>query len=207
MAFKSLRAAFAALSLATYAAALVSPAGHTVVVNGITYYAAPEAVSIISATADQLKTAATTGVDLIPLTVMEDKTSSFTTAVFRSLAGNYTASDDVFNIGFLQGKIISSKLELCLITFSCLPQAQWHRASDSQIPTRSCSYRVRNQTFHVFARIPNISRGSRVCHYWMENRAPCWTLLHVNLDWRGVQSVPTIQRRTRCLHGGIEAKC
>ncbi|KAG4431241.1 hypothetical protein IFR05_013282 [Cadophora sp. M221] len=102
MAFKALRAAFAASSLLTYAAALVSPAGHTVVVNGITYYAAPEPVSIISATADQLKAATTTGVDLIPLTVMEDTTSSFTTAVFRSLAGNYTASDDVFNIGFLQ---------------------------------------------------------------------------------------------------------
>ncbi|KAG4431663.1 hypothetical protein IFR05_012846 [Cadophora sp. M221] len=102
MASKALRAVFAALSLVTSAAALVSPAGHTVVVNGITYYAAPEPVSIISATADQLKTASTIGVDLIPLTVMEDKTSSFTTAVFRSLAGNYTASDDVFNIGFLQ---------------------------------------------------------------------------------------------------------
>lgn len=102
MAFRLLRAALAALSLTAYATALVSPAGHTVVVNGITYYAAPEPVSIISATADQLKSAATTGVDLIPLTVMEDKSSSFTSAVFRSLAGNYTASDDVFNIGFLQ---------------------------------------------------------------------------------------------------------
>ncbi|PVH75589.1 putative Glutamyl-tRNA amidotransferase subunit A [Cadophora sp. DSE1049] len=102
MAFSVVRAAITALSLTAYATALVSPAGHTVVVNGITYWAAPEPVSIISATADQLKSAATTGVDLIPLTVMEDKSSSFTTAVFRSLAGNYTASDDVFNIGFLQ---------------------------------------------------------------------------------------------------------
>ncbi|KAK0105533.1 hypothetical protein ONS95_004108 [Cadophora gregata] len=102
MASKFLRAALTALVLVTYATALVSPAGHTVVVNGITYYAAPEPVSIISATADQLKSATTTGVDLIPLTVLEDKSSSFTTAMFRSLAGNYTASDDVFNIGFLQ---------------------------------------------------------------------------------------------------------
>ncbi len=105
MAFRTLHAACAALTLALYATALVSPGGHTVIVNGVTYYAAPEPVSIISATADQLKSATTTGVDLIPLTVMEDTTSSFTTAVFRSLAGNYTASDDVFNIGFLQGKI------------------------------------------------------------------------------------------------------
>ncbi|KAL2062537.1 hypothetical protein VTL71DRAFT_6803 [Oculimacula yallundae] len=102
MAFKAVRVVLLALSLVHYAIALVSPAGHTVVVNGITYYAPPEAVSIISATADQLKSAATTGVDLIPLAVLDDNTSSFTTAVFRSLAGNYTSSDDVFNIGFLQ---------------------------------------------------------------------------------------------------------
>ena len=140
MAFKALRAALAALSLVTCATALVSPTGHTVVVNGITYYAAPEPVSIISATADQLKTASAAGVDLIPLTVMEDKTSSFTTAVFRSLAGNYTASDDVFNIGFLQGKIEFSGLELWLTSSSCVPQAQWHRASDGQISPRSCPH-------------------------------------------------------------------
>ena len=144
MAFSVVRAALVALTWTAYATALVSPAGHTVVVNGITYYAAPEPVSIISGTADQLKSAATTGVDLIPLTVMEDKSSSFTTAVFRSLAGNYTASDDVFNIGFLQGKTIFpfQNKRFCLTTFSCLSQAQRYCSSNCQIPTWSSPDRI-----------------------------------------------------------------
>ena len=171
MAFSVVRAALAALSLTACVTALVSPAGHTVVVNGITYYAAPEPVSIISATADQLKSAATTGVDLIPLTVMEDKSSSFTTAVFRSLAGNYTASDDVFNIGFLQGKTTSlpKRDSFCLTTFSCLSQAQRHCTSNCQIPTWSSPDRIRHETLHVSARIPEFCRSSRLQHHRMED--------------------------------------
>jgi hypothetical protein len=91
------------LVFACTASATVSTAGETIVVNGISYYAAPESVSIISATADMFSSASTTDVDLIPLTVMADSTSQFTTDVFRSIVSNYTASDDVFNTGFLQG--------------------------------------------------------------------------------------------------------
>ncbi|KAF8847583.1 putative Glutamyl-tRNA amidotransferase subunit A [Acephala macrosclerotiorum] len=98
----SITRAFCALVLATTAAATISSSGQTLVVNGISYYAAPNPVSIISATTDMLYSASTTGVDLIPLTIIEDTTSSFTTSVFRSIVGNYTASDDVFNTGFLQ---------------------------------------------------------------------------------------------------------
>lgn len=79
-------------------------AGKTVVVGGISYYAAPEVVSIIDATQDQLKRALTTGQDLIPLTVFADSSSSFTPDVFRSIVGNYSKTDDVFNTGFLQCK-------------------------------------------------------------------------------------------------------
>lgn len=92
------------LALAGAASAVVSSSGHTLIVNGISYYAAPEAVTTISATADMLTAASRgTGIDLIPLTVMVDSSSQFTTDVFRSLVSNYTASDDVFNTGFLQG--------------------------------------------------------------------------------------------------------
>ncbi|KAG0650464.1 Scytalone deHydratase Arp1 [Hyphodiscus hymeniophilus] len=91
-----------ALNLASIASAVVSSSGQTVVVNGISYYASPDPVSIIDATADMLSSSSTSGVDLIPLTVMADTSSSFTTSVFRTLVGNYTASDDVFNTGFLQ---------------------------------------------------------------------------------------------------------
>jgi hypothetical protein len=92
------------LVLAAAVSATISSSGQTLVVNGISYYAAPEAVTIISATVDELTSAARgTDVDLIPLTVLADSSSQFTTDVFRSLVTNYTASDDVFNTGFLQG--------------------------------------------------------------------------------------------------------
>jgi hypothetical protein len=91
------------LALAAAASASVSSFGQTLVVNGINYYAAPEAVTAISATADMLTSASRgTDIDLIPLTVMVDSSSQFTTNVFRTLVSNYTASDDVFNVGFLQ---------------------------------------------------------------------------------------------------------
>lgn len=100
------------MALASIASAGVSNAGQTVVVNGINYYAFSNPVSVIDATTDILRSALlTTGVELIPLTVMADSSSSFTTSVFRSLVGYYTAADNVFNIGFLQGMQLS--------TFSC----------------------------------------------------------------------------------------
>ena len=103
MSFKVMKVVLTALSLVSTVTAAVSDAGKTVLVDGIYYYAAPEVVSIIDATADQLARASTTGVDLIPLTVIADSSSSFTVPVFRATVDNYTASDDVFNTGFLQG--------------------------------------------------------------------------------------------------------
>ena len=90
------------LALASTVSATISSAGQSLVVNGISYYAAPEAVTIISATPDMLDRASSDDIDLIPLTVMVDSSSSFTTDVFRSIVNNYTTSDDVFNHGFLQ---------------------------------------------------------------------------------------------------------
>jgi hypothetical protein len=81
-----------------------SESGQTVVVNGIDYYVPPDAVTVISASSKMLASSATSGLDLIPLTVLVDTSDSFTTSVFESLVNNYTSSDDVFNTGFLQGK-------------------------------------------------------------------------------------------------------
>ncbi|XMA19278.1 hypothetical protein WAI453_012069 [Rhynchosporium graminicola] len=64
----------------------------------------------MSAISDQLKTASTSWVRLIPMTFIDDKTRSFTTAVFRSLAGNYTATGDVFNTGFFQHWLSASRV-------------------------------------------------------------------------------------------------
>jgi len=97
------------LALAAVASATVSSAGQTLVVDGISYYAAPEAVTIISATADMLAAASRgTDTDLVPLAVLVDSSSQFTTDVFRSIVSNYTSSDDVFNTGFLQGMCFKS---------------------------------------------------------------------------------------------------
>lgn len=104
MAPNFLRIVFTAFAFAAFTAADLSDGGKTVVVNGISYYAAPEIVSIIDASSDMLSRASTGGVELIPLTVFADSSSSFTTGVFRSTVENYTASDDVFNVGFLQGQ-------------------------------------------------------------------------------------------------------
>jgi hypothetical protein len=128
------------LVLAATASATVSSAGQTLVVNGISYYAAPEAVTIISATADMLSSSATGDVDLIPLTVMVDSSNSFTTDVFRSIVSNYTASDDVFNTGFLQG--LSSVHIFCLglTSRSRLSHTYWVGSSNGQISTWSCTH-------------------------------------------------------------------
>lgn len=92
------------LSYVRITEAAVSGGGQTVFVNGISYYASPDPVTLISATADMLSSAKTTGVDLIPITIMEDRSSLFNTDVFGSIVNNYTISDDVFNSGFLQGE-------------------------------------------------------------------------------------------------------
>jgi hypothetical protein len=111
MQFTSLLSSIAVLVFAAKVQGLVSETGQTFIVNGVNYYAAPDPVTIISATADMLSSASTSDVDLIPLTVMADSSSSFTTSVFRSIVGDYTAADDVFNIGFLQGQSLLTRSE------------------------------------------------------------------------------------------------
>jgi len=164
-----LRSAAVALAWVSVTSAMVSDVGQTVVVNGITYYASPDAVSIIDATADMLETASTTGVDLIPLTVMADPTSSFTTSVFRSLVGNYTAADDVFNAGFLQGVSNPSFGSPVTNCFSRLPQACWVRSCDGEVSTWSRPHRVRDKTLYASTRIHILRRKPRAQFHGMED--------------------------------------
>jgi hypothetical protein len=94
------------LSLVATVSAAISSTGETLVVNGINYFAAPTVMTKIDLSSNQLKTAATAAsIDLIPLTVIGDSSNLFTNAAFTSIVNNFTASDDVFNTGFLQGKI------------------------------------------------------------------------------------------------------
>lgn len=119
-----LRAGLTVLALLSSVQAQSVDGGKTVIVGGITYYAAPEVVSIIDATQDQLRRALTTGQDLIPLTVIADSSSAFTVEAFRATVANYTKIDDVFNQGFLQCMYThhSSKPQLTLP--SCLLEAR-----------------------------------------------------------------------------------
>lgn len=78
--------------------------GSTVNVDGIFYYVPTNAVSIIQASGDKLKAATTSGEDLIPLTVIPNTASAFDGPMLQAVVANYTAKDDVFNSGFLQGE-------------------------------------------------------------------------------------------------------
>jgi len=93
------------LVCAVSARASISQLGQTLSVNGISYFAPPNAVSTISLTDDQKK-AASRGESqvLVPFTVLGDASDKFKTSVFRSLVSNYTSTDDVFNIGFLESE-------------------------------------------------------------------------------------------------------
>ena len=91
------------LALAAIASATIAQTGRTVQVNGIDYFVAPTSVNTIDLTPADRSAALKGGdIDLVPLTVLGDSSTSFTTEVFTSLVNNYTASDDVFNKGFLQ---------------------------------------------------------------------------------------------------------
>jgi hypothetical protein len=94
------------LALAAVARAAITQTGQTVQVNGIDYFASPISVDIIDLTADDRSSALRgESIDLVPLTVIGDSSSSFTSDVFTSLVNNYTATDDVFNTGFLRSKV------------------------------------------------------------------------------------------------------
>lgn len=88
--------------LASLVTAAISKTGETVVVNGINYYVPPTSVSVIDLTAEQ-QASCPTGEDseLVPFTVFGNFVLNV--AAFNSIVSNYSASDDVFNTGFLQG--------------------------------------------------------------------------------------------------------
>jgi hypothetical protein len=93
------------LAWAAVASATIAQTGQNLQVNGINYFAGPTSVNIIDLTAgDRSSALRGEDIDLVPLTVLGDSTNSFTSDVFISLVNNYTATDDVFNTGFLQSK-------------------------------------------------------------------------------------------------------
>jgi hypothetical protein len=83
--------------------------GSTVNLDGTSYYVPASAVATLKISSQKLKAASTSGEDLIPLTVFKDTVSSFSASVLATAVASYTANDDVFSPGFLQGKFVVLK--------------------------------------------------------------------------------------------------
>ncbi|KAL3418189.1 glutamyl-tRNA amidotransferase [Phlyctema vagabunda] len=79
-----------------------SRTGSTLNVDGVFYYVPATPVSALKASPDQLKSAATYGEDLVPLTIIETSASSFDAAALQGVISSYEQEDDVFSSGFLQ---------------------------------------------------------------------------------------------------------
>lgn len=92
------------LGFATLSSADSYKAGTTVNVDDIFYYVPSSPVSSLGVGWDHLKIAAAPGEDLIPLTIMSGDFSTFDGGALQTEVEKYTAADDVFSIGFLQGK-------------------------------------------------------------------------------------------------------
>jgi hypothetical protein len=144
MRFSLLRTAAVLVTVAQVVDAAFAELGKTVSVDGIFYYAAPNPISTILLTAQQLVLAPKcTGDDsLIPFTVMEDKSPLFNATVFDSIVKNYTAVDDVFNKEFLQSKSAPPTNDtmqvffiLVLKGYSDLSQAYRQLPSQGAVPT------------------------------------------------------------------------
>lgn len=96
---------FVVLAAINFANGAFSHFGNIIVVNGISYYAASDPVATLVATKEQLRAACGNGAfqGLVPITVVETHSGAFTVDVMKGIVQNFSASDDVFNTGFLQG--------------------------------------------------------------------------------------------------------
>ena len=76
--------------------------GMTVILNDIPYYIPAAPVATIHIRPNQLN-AGTSAAGLVPLTVVETTSLTLTQSDLEAIIANYTASDDVFQTGFLEG--------------------------------------------------------------------------------------------------------
>jgi len=87
-----------ALFLAGLASAALTNTGRTVSLNSIPYYVPPTAVGQIPINAAFGRTG------LVPLTVVNSSSLVYTADQLNTVIPLYTAADDVFQTGFLQGR-------------------------------------------------------------------------------------------------------
>ena len=87
------------------AASIVST-GSTLTLNGIPYYLPANPVATLKLSPGPLKSLPSTA-GLIPLTVISTTSLSFNQADLDATIANFTAADDVFQAGFVEGKHFS----------------------------------------------------------------------------------------------------
>ncbi|KAJ8604262.1 hypothetical protein MRB53_041860 [Persea americana] len=88
-------------SLVPFSAAVFEATGQTVTVNGIPYYAAPDAVT--SFVTPRFGPWATGSAGLVPVTVVTSNALLYTTAMLNATISSFEAMDDVYHDGFLEG--------------------------------------------------------------------------------------------------------
>ncbi|KAJ5319791.1 hypothetical protein N7508_000074 [Penicillium antarcticum] len=88
------------LLIATSATAETIDDGKLFTVNGISYYGGGTAVSKIVTSADF--NATQFSADIVPITIIRTGDAVFTESLLKDTISNYSASDDVFQTGFLQ---------------------------------------------------------------------------------------------------------
>ena len=81
---------------------LLISTGMTVVLNDIPYYIPASPVATIQIRPNQI-IAGSSAAGLVPLTVVETTSLTFNQSDLAAIIANYTASDDVFQAGFLEG--------------------------------------------------------------------------------------------------------
>lgn len=103
MSFKSrVLALLAATAIVCEVQALLTSNGMTVTLNDIPYYIPAAPIATVDCDSKRLG-AATSLAGLVPLTVVQTSSLAFSQSEFAATIANYTATDDVFQPGFLQG--------------------------------------------------------------------------------------------------------
>jgi hypothetical protein len=92
------------LTISSFARAIhFTPTGSTVELNGVPYYVPAMSVGTLTIAKDLAKAVVSSG-GLFPLTVIKTNSSTYGSADLSSTVDSFSASDDVFNQGFLECK-------------------------------------------------------------------------------------------------------
>lgn len=103
----SLTRSFVFFSLAqllqTASAFTFAPTGQTVELDGVPYYVPPAPVATLPTSQRSLHKAAEAAGGLVPLTVISTTSLGYSSSDFAATLSGFTASDDVWSEGFLEG--------------------------------------------------------------------------------------------------------